>query len=117
MAAAAMAAAAAAAADAEMADAEAEAEMWPRALADLDADLRALVAHVRAVGAAAEEADEAEDASRAPVGDSELARLRALQFREDAAQELATALRAAGHRSALIARWAEEEERRVRPRL
>ena len=103
--------------EAAAAAAAAAAALWARLLAALDADLRALVAHARAVGAAAEEADEAEDASRAPVGDSELARLRALQFREEAAQELALALRAAGYASAVIARWAEEEERRVRPRL
>jgi hypothetical protein len=114
-------------ADAEMAAAEAEAAtdpetLWVRAFARVEADLRALLAHARAVGVAGDAADaaeEAEDALRAPVGATELALLRGLQFRESAAQELATALRAAGHASALIAAWAEagDEERRVRPRL
>jgi hypothetical protein len=80
--------------------------LWVRALAQLSADLLALVAHARAVGLGGEEADEAEDASRAPAGDTELSRLRALQFRQVAARELAGLLRDAGHRSAEIAEWA-----------
>jgi hypothetical protein len=92
---------------------------WVRALAALAADLLALVAHAHAVGLYCEEAEEAEDAAAAPVGDSEVAHLRALQFRQVAASALATRLRAAGHTSALIEEWAEAEEgeRRVRPRL
>jgi hypothetical protein len=79
---------------------------WARALAEVAADLRSMVAHARAVGLDGEEAEEAEDAAAAPVGDSELSRLRALQFRVAAARELAGVLRAAGHRSAAIAEWA-----------
>jgi hypothetical protein len=78
---------------------------WARALAEVAADLRSMVALARAVGLA-EEAEEAEDAAAAPVGDSELSRLRALQFRVAAARELAGVLRAAGYRSAAIAEWA-----------
>jgi hypothetical protein len=101
--------------------AEAEADpatRWVRALAELAAALRALVRHARSVGLDGEEAEEAEDAAAAPVGDTEVAHLRALQFRQVAASALATRLRAAGHTSALIEEWAEAEgERRVRPRL
>ena len=95
------------------------AELWARAFAAVEADLRALVQAARAVGLDDEDVEEAEDAIRAPVGDTELSRLRGLQFRESSAQELAGLLRAAGHRSALIAEWAEDMEvnRRVRPRL
>jgi hypothetical protein len=107
------------AADAVEAEAAAEGleALWARALAELSADLLALVAHARAVGLYGEEAEEAEDAAAAPAGDTELSRLRGLQFRESCAQALASHLRAAGHRSALIAEWAGEDERRVRPRL
>jgi hypothetical protein len=93
------------------------AELWARAFADVEGDLRALVAHARAVGLYGEEAEEAEDAAAAPAGDTELSRLRALQFREGAAHALAVLLRRAGHRSPLISEWAGEDERRVRPRL
>jgi hypothetical protein len=104
---------------AEVAEAADPATLWARALADIDAELRALVLHARAVGLDGEEVEEAECAIRAPVGDSEIARLRALQFRQEAAAALATHLRAAGHASPEIAEWAEagEDERRVRPRL
>ncbi len=97
--------------------------LWVRALAELAAALRALVRHARSVGLEGEEVEEAEDAAAAPVGDSEVAHLRALQFRQVAASALATHLRAAGHTSALIVEWAEAEdlgvdgERRMRPRL
>jgi hypothetical protein len=103
--------------DAEVAEDVDPDALWARALAELAAELLALVAHARAVGLYGEEAEEAEDAAAAPAGDTELSRLRALQFREGAARELAVQLRAAGHRSALIAEWAGEDERRVRPRL
>jgi hypothetical protein len=93
------------------------ADLWARAFAEVEGDLRWLVALARAVGLEGEEADEAEDAIRAPVGDSELSRLRGLQFREEAAAALAALLRAAGHRSAVIDEWAVEGDRRVRPRL
>jgi hypothetical protein len=93
------------------------AELWRAAFADVENDLRALVLHMRAVGLHSEEAEEAECASRAPVGDTEIARLRALQFRQEAAAALASHLRAAGHASAVIAEWAGEVDRRVRPRL
>ena len=79
---------------------------WAGALADVAADLLALVALARAAGVAEEEAEEAEDAAAAPVGVTELSRLRALQFRQAAARELAGVLRAAGHMSAEIAEWA-----------
>ncbi len=92
-------------------------EVWRAAFADVEGDLRALAAHARAVGLYGEEADEAEDAAAAPVGDSELSRLRALQFRQDSAAALAALLRRAGHRSAVIDEWAVEGDRRVRPRL
>jgi hypothetical protein len=69
------------------------------------------------VGLDGDEAEEAEDASLAPVGEGDAARLRALHFRQAAARELAGLLRAAGHTSALIEEWAAEGERRVRPRL
>jgi hypothetical protein len=92
------------------------AELWRAAFAEVEGDLRWLVRVARAVGLEGEEVDEAEDAIRAPVGDSELARLRGMQFREDAAAALAARLRAAGHRSAVIDEWAAEDER-VRPRL
>jgi hypothetical protein len=99
---------------AEMAEAEAEAAdpaaLWVRAFAEVEADLRALVLHARAVGLD-DDVDDAEAAIRAPVGDTELSRLRGLQFRESCVQELAGLLRAAA--------WAEtgDDERRVRPRL
>ncbi len=95
------------------------AELWAQAFAAVEADLRALVQAARAVGLDDEDVEEAEDAIRAHVGDTELSRLRGLQFCESSAQELAGLLRAAGHKSALIAEWAEadDEERRVRPRL
>jgi hypothetical protein len=96
--------------------------LWARALAELAAALRALVAHARAVGLGGEEVEEAERALFAPVGDSELARLRALRFREGAAREQAGLLRAAGQTSALVVEWAADDmdvdaERHVRPRL
>jgi hypothetical protein len=69
------------------------------------------------VGLYGEEAEEAEDAAVAPVGNTELSRLRGLQLRESCAQALASHLRAAGHASPLISEWAGEDERRVRPRL
>jgi hypothetical protein len=93
------------------------AELWRAAFAAVEGDLRWLVRAARAVGLEGEEVDEAEDAAAAPVGDSELSRLRALQFREDAAAALAALLRRAGHRSAVIDEWAVEGDRRVRPRL
>ncbi len=108
------------AADAAAVEAEAAADpeaLWVRALAALAADLLALVAHARAVGLYGEDAEEAEDAAAAHVGGTELSRLRALQFREAAAQALAVHLRAAGHASPPISEWAGEDERRVRPRL
>jgi hypothetical protein len=80
--------------------------LWVRALSDLAADLLALVAHARAVGLYGDEAEEAECAAAAPVGDTELSRLRALQFREGAARELAGLLRDARRRSAVISEWA-----------
>jgi hypothetical protein len=79
---------------------------WARALAEAAADLLAMVALARAVGVAEEEAEKAEDAAAAPVGVTELSRLRALQFRWAAARELAGVLRAAGHVSAEVAEWA-----------
>jgi hypothetical protein len=88
--------------------------LWVRAFADLAADLLALVVHARAVGLYGEEAEEAECAAIAPVGDTELSRLRPLHFRQGAARELAGLLRAAGHTSAEIDEWAPD---RVRPRL
>jgi hypothetical protein len=91
--------------------------LWRAAFADVEGDLRWLVRAARAVCLDSEEADEAEDAIRAPVGDSELSRLRALQFRESCAAALAALLRRAGHRSAVIDEWAVEGDRRVRPRL
>jgi hypothetical protein len=91
------------------------AELWRAAFADVESDLRALVLHARAAGLEGEETEEAEDASRAPVGDTEIARLRALQFRQEAAAALASHLRAAGHMSPAIAEWAEVD--RLRPRL
>ena len=99
--------------------ARAPADMWARAFAEVEGDLRWMVTLARAVGLGGEEADEAEDAIIAPVGDSELSRLRGMQFREDAAAALAALLREAGHRSAEIDEWAGpgEDERRVRPRL
>ena len=96
--------------------AEVDPELWRAAFADVEGDLHALVAHARAVGLDGEEAEEAEDAAAAPVGDTEIARLRALQFRQDAAAALAALLRRAGHRSAVIDEWAVDD-RRVRPRL
>ena len=97
----------------------APADMWARAFAEVEGDLRWMVTLARAVGLGGEEADEAECAIIAPVGDSELSRLRALQFRQYAARELATLLSEAGHRSAEIEEWAGpgEDERRVRQRL
>jgi hypothetical protein len=92
--------------DAAVAAAADPATLWARALADVDAELRALVAHARAVGLDGDEVEEAEDALLAPVGVSELARLRALQFRGVAARALAVRLRAVGHLSAEIAEWA-----------
>jgi hypothetical protein len=86
--------------------AEDPATRWARALGEVAADLLALVAHARAVGLEGDEVEEAEDAAAAPVGVTELSRLRALQFRGAAARELAGVLRAAGHRSAAIAEWA-----------
>jgi hypothetical protein len=88
-------------------------ELWRAAFADVEHDLRALAAHARAAGLGGEEADRA---IRAPVGVTELSWLRALQFRQDAATALATLLRRAGHRSAVISEWAVDD-RRVRPRL
>jgi hypothetical protein len=88
---------------AEVADPE---TLWVRALAEVEADLLALVQLARAVGLYGDEAEEAEDAAAAPVGDTELSRLRALQFREGAARELAGLLRDAGHVSPEIAEWA-----------
>jgi hypothetical protein len=90
----------------EVEEEEEPAVLWARALGEVEADLLALVARARAVGLYGDEAEEAEDAAAAPVGDTELSRLRALQFREGAARELATLLRDAGHRSAEIAEWA-----------
>jgi hypothetical protein len=92
------------------------AELWRAAFAEVEGDLRWLVRAARAAGLDGEEADEAEDAIRAPVGDSELSRLRGLQFRESCAAALATLLCAAGRRSTVIDEWAEGD-RRVRPRL
>jgi hypothetical protein len=89
---------------------------WVRLLTELAVALRALVQHARSVGLDGDEAEEAEDAAAAPVGDTEVAHIRALQFRQVAASALATLLRDAGHTSALIAAWAEPD-RRVRPRL
>jgi hypothetical protein len=86
-------------------DAE-EPATWAGALADVAAELLAMVAHARAVGLYGEEAEEAEDAAAAPVGDTEAAHLRALRFRQFAARELAGVLRAAGHNSPEIAEWA-----------
>jgi hypothetical protein len=91
-------------------------ELWAQAFAAVEGDLRWLLRAARAAGLGGEEADDAEDAIRAPVGDSELSRLRGMQFRESCAAALATLLRAAGHRSAVIDEWAEGD-RRVRPRL
>ena len=96
---------------------EEPAVLWPRAFAEVEAELLAMVALARAAGLYGEEAEEAECAIRAPVGDTELSRLRALQFRWAAARELAALLSEAGHHSAEIAEWADDEERRVRPRL
>jgi hypothetical protein len=93
------------------------AELWARAFAAVEGDLRALVQVAREVGLEGDEVDEAADAIRAPVGHTELSRLRGLQFRESCAAALASHLRAAGHSSPLISEWAGEDERRVRPRL
>jgi hypothetical protein len=89
---------------------------WLRLLAELAVSLRELVQHARSVGLDGDEVEEAEDAAAAPVGDTELAHIRALQFRQGAASDLATLLRDAGHTSVLIAEHALPD-RRVRPRL
>ena len=95
------------------------ADLWARAFAEVERDLRWMVFLARAFGLGGGFADEAEDAISAPVGDSELSRMRGMQIREEAAGALATLLRAAGHRSPVVEEWAQEwaEERRVRPRL
>jgi hypothetical protein len=84
----------------------AAAAFWARAFAAVEGALRALVQAARAAGLAEEDVEEAEDALLAPVGDTDLSRLRGMQFRESAARELAGLLRAAGHLSAEIAEWA-----------
>jgi hypothetical protein len=100
----------------EVTDEEADPEeRWRAAFADVEDDLRALAAHARAAGLG-DEGAEADRAIRAPVGATELSWLRALQLRQDAAMALATLLRRAGHRSAVIAEWAAEVDR-PRPRL
>jgi hypothetical protein len=89
--------------------------LWARALAEAASDLLALVAQARAAGLGGDLLAEVERAAAAPVGETEVSRLRALQFRQGAARELATLLRDAGYTSAEIAEWAPD--RRVRPRL
>jgi len=99
--------------------AQALADVWARAFAEVDDDLRWLALLARAVGLGGVEADDAEDATSVPVGDSDAWRLRSMEIREEAATALATLLREAGHRSPVIEEWAGPgaDERRVRPRL
>ena len=94
-------------------------DVWARAFAEVDDDLRWLALLARAVGLGGVEADDAEDATSVPVGDSDAWRLRSMEIREEAATALATLLREAGHRSPVIEEWAGPgaDERRVRPRL
>ena len=103
-------------ADVEDVEVAEEEPPWLHLLAELAVSLRALVQHARSVGLDGDEAEEAEDAAAAPVGDTELAHIRALQFRQGAGSALATLLCDAGHTSALITAHAVPE-RRVRPRL
>ena len=95
------------------------ADLWARAFAEVDDDLRWMALLARAVGLWGAEADDAEDATGVPVGESDASRMRSMGIREDAATALATLLREAGHRSPMLEEWAGPgaDERRVRPRL
>ena len=100
-------------------EARAMADLWARAFAEVDDDLRWMVILARAAGLGGTEADDAEDATGVPVGESDASRMRSMGIREDAATALATLLREAGHRSPMLEEWAGPgaDERRVRPRL